>query len=211
MFWNLAVVRGVFGFLGSSLCFYERFFDTALATNIAKATTVQSSIIISCCLGFFTFEVLAQIVFDIMFKTLSKALHAHHFVSISGFIITAYYNLGHYFPTWVFTLEFSTLYSCISYCLIKMKMEDTFLWKANQLILIHVFHLRSVIEFTILYEVYYYWDIKKNMPLIWNINMICGILLLAFVLTPYWTYRKTEQFFKKSDWNDSDSKKSKSQ
>ncbi|CAF0721152.1 unnamed protein product [Brachionus calyciflorus] len=206
MFWNLAVVRAIFGFIGSSLCFYEHFFDKILATNVAKATTVQSSILVSCLLGFFTFEVLAQILFDVMFKTFSKALHAHHFVSIMGFLITHYYNLGHYFPVWVFTLEFSTLFSCICFCLIKCKMADSLFWKINQIILVKVFHTRTFIEFTILYEIYYYWDVKSTMPFIWNLNLIFGLLLLGFFLTPYWTYRKTEQFFKKSDWNDTDKK-----
>lgn len=207
MFWDLAVVRGVFGFLGSSCCFYERFFDVDLQINVSKATTVQSSILIASCLGFFTFEVLAQITFDLMFKTLSKALHAHHFVSIMGFILTVYYDIGHYFPIWVFTLEMSTLFSCISFCLMKARAIENIFWKINQLVLIYVFHLRSVIEFTILYEIWYYWDLKKSMPLFWNINLISGLCLLAFVLTPYWTFRKTEQFFKKADWNDTNGRK----
>jgi len=31
-----------------------------------------------------------------------------------------------------------------------------------------------------------------------------ALLGIAFFLTPYWTYRKTEQLFSKSDWSNTE-------
>lgn len=201
MFWNLAVVRGTYGLIGTTGSIYERYFDLELSNNITRSKTFSSYVIIHSHLGFFIFEWSAQIFFDLYYRTFSKALHAHHVVSMTGFVVVAIYDIGHFFACTCFILEMSTPFSCICYCLIKSKMADTMLWKINQLALVHIFHLRSVIEFTIMFELYKYWDECKHLPFIWNFNLIAGLLLIGFFLTPYWTYRKTEQLISKSDWN----------
>jgi ceroid-lipofuscinosis protein 8 len=80
-------------------------------------------------------------------------------------------------------------------------MEKSFLWKANQCVLIHIFHLRSVLEFIMLYEVIKYRDDVFRLPVPILINHFGGLFLVAFYLTPYWTYRKTLQFFNPVDFS----------
>lgn len=209
MFWNLAIVRGVYGLIGSLASIYERYFDSELQIDVSKSKTVNSYILVHSHLGFFIFEWSAQIFFDIYFKVFSKALHGHHLVSLIGYFLASYQDVGHYLPCSGFILEFSTPFSCICFCLIKSKMAETLLWKVNQMALIHVFHLRSVFEFTFLYEIYKDWNKFRHLSFIWNFNLISGLVLIGFFLTPYWTYRKTEQFFSKADWNDQNKKKQK--
>ena len=85
--------------------------------------------------------------------------------------------------------------------MIKFKKENSILWKINQLILIHVFHLRSFLEFMMLYEVIKYRDDILRLPLPILIDHICGLIIVAFYLTPYWTYRKTLQYFDPVDFS----------
>jgi ceroid-lipofuscinosis protein 8 len=42
---------------------------------------------------------------------------------------------------------------------------------------------------------------KQNMPWLYIANMFTGIGLVTVWLTPYWTYKKTAQFFFPVDWN----------
>jgi hypothetical protein len=52
-----------------------------------------------------------------------------------------------------------------------------------------------------IYEVVKYRDDILRLPLPILINHISGLLIVAFYLTPYWTYRKTLQYFDPVDFN----------
>ena len=96
----------------------------------------------------------------------------------------------------------STPFSCICWCLLKLKLENTKAWKINQWILIYVFHFRSIYELWWWYDIYNDWDnMKQNLPWPYTINMLMGLSVVTFWLTPYWTYKKTVQFFHPVDWN----------
>ncbi len=220
MFWQLAIVRAVagtlslwgrnrltrisflikFGFV--YLAVYISFIDGRFVINYTIASTDESWTFISAVIGFFIFEELTLIYFDVKYHTFSKELHLHHFLGFTGYFLAGYYNLGHFYSTRAFVLEGSTPFSCICWCLLKLKLERTKIWKINQWILIYVFHLRSVYEFWWLYDIYRDWDqIKQNVPWICIINMLAGVIVVSFWLTPYWTYKKTAQFFNPIDWN----------
>ena len=163
---------------------------------------------ISVITAFFIFEEVTLTFFDIRFRSFSKELHMHHFFAFTGYFLAAYYNKGHYYAARAFVLELSTPFSCICWCLLKLKLEKTTAWKFNQWILINVFHLRSAYEFWWWYDIYIDWNnIKQNLPLVYTINMLVGLVAVTFWLTPYWTYKKTVQFFHPTDWNMTSSKR----
>ncbi|CAF1319356.1 unnamed protein product [Adineta steineri] len=121
---------------------------------------------------------------------------------LNGYFLAAWYNLGHYYAIKGFILEASTPFSCVCWCLLKLKLEHTKVWKINQWILIYVFHWRTVHEFCWWYDIYNDWsNIKANLPLIYTVMMMTGLALVSLWLTPYWTYKKTVQFFNPVDWN----------
>jgi ceroid-lipofuscinosis protein 8 len=102
----------------------------------------------------------------------------------------------------MFLLEASTPFSCICWCLLKLKLEKTKVWKINQWILIYVFHARTFYELWSWYIFYHDWDnIKQNMHWLYAADMFVGVGLVTFWLTPYWTYKKTAQYFFPVDWN----------
>jgi ceroid-lipofuscinosis protein 8 len=166
------------------------------------ASTDESWTFVCVLTGFFMFEELTLIYFDIKYRTFSRELHMHHICSFNGFFIVAYYNIGHYYSAKTFILEGSTPFSCICWCLLKLKLEKTKVWKINQWILIYIFHLRTVYELWVWYDVYQDWNnFKENLPWAYMINMFVGLGTVTVWLTPYWTYKKTVQFFQPTDWN----------
>jgi len=201
MFWQLAIVRGVCGLL-SLWAVYLFYVDKRLAVDYVFATTDESWTFVCVFLAFFIFEEVTLIYFDMKYGTFSKELHLHHFVSFVGFFTAAYYNNGHYFSAKIAVLEASTPFSCICWCLLKLKLENTKTWKINQWILIYVFHLRTVHELWTFYDIYQDWNnIKQNLPLVYTLNLCFGLGIVTFWLTPYWTYKKTVQFYQPTDWN----------
>lgn len=205
MFWSLAVLRGIYGTYGAIAAFYCRYYDTHLMTHMTDTRTEMSYFLVLSNLGFFVFEIVAQIYFDVHFRTFSKALMLHHIVSLVGFWTTTHEDKGHYYILCGFIIEFSTPFSCICYCLMKSKLENSLAWKANQLVLIHIFHMRTIVEWKMIYDLFYYWsEFGTKMSLVWQINTFIGLFSVGCFLTPYWTYRKTEQFFVRKDWNAGD-------
>ena len=199
MFWSLAIVRGTYGIIGALFSAYERYFDTELQSHPTKGKTELSYLVVLSHFGFFVFEWFAQIYFDYRFKTVNYQLHAHHTIAFIGYSGAAVFDVMHHAGCTTFMLEMSTPFSCICYCLIKCGMANTFLWKANQFVLIHVFHMRTLVEFTMIYETVKYWSDFKQLPLILLANWSIGLVIVTFYLTPYWTWKKTEQMFTKSE------------
>ena len=112
MFWNLAVVRGVYGLIGTLFSLYARYFDEGLHKDIVLSKTVLSYTLVLSHLGFFIFEWTAQIYFDVRFKAFNQALHAHHIVSFLGYFLTVTSDKGHYTACSGFIEEMSTPFSC---------------------------------------------------------------------------------------------------
>ena len=207
--WCLAVFRGTYGFIGSLGSAYARFFDETLLIDVSSSKTELGYILVLCHLGFFIFEWSAQIYFDLKFKTFSKAVQAHHMIAFIGYFNTVYLDEGHFFPLTSFILEMITPFSCIGYILIKSNLSETFVWKANQLILIHLFHMRTMVECTMLYEFYKYWNVLQKLSIVTLFNFSFGLIVVGIFLTPFWTLRNTELYFTKSGWNSSENTKKK--
>ena len=105
MFWSLAFVRGTYGLIGALLSAYSLYFETDQYVHIIESKTMLSSILIPCHFGFFVFEWSAQTMFDIRFKTLSTALHVHHFIAFVGYSMSTVNQLSHWTALRSFTLE----------------------------------------------------------------------------------------------------------
>lgn len=185
-----------------SLAGYMVFVDPRLSIDHVFATTNASWAFVSVIFGFFIFEELTLIYFDIRYRTFSTELHLHHFFSLNGYFIVAWSGLGHYYSAQIFLLELSTPFSCICWCLLKLRMEKTTIWKVNQWILIYIFHARTFYELYCWFTYYHDWSsMKENLPWVFIVNMFTGLAVITAWLTPYWTYKKTAQFFFPGDWN----------
>ncbi len=211
MFWSLAIVRGTYGFFGVISSIYVRCFQNEMFIDTVKSKTDLSYMLILSHFGFFIFEWTAQIYFDIRFSTCNYQLHVHHLIAFIGFAGGCFGDTMHYYGLISFTLELSTPFSCVCYCLIKCKMSDGLLWKVNQALLIHAFHIRNLIEIVMIHDTIKYWTQLREVPTILFLNWIIGLAAVFLILTPYWTWKKTEQFFTKSDIYPSEDIKTKNQ
>ena len=99
-------------------------------------------------------------------------------------------------------LEMSTPFSGICWTLLKAGLERSVVWKANQLVLVHTFHLRNVAEVMLWVITWRDWDnIRHNMPVPLLAVLYTNLFLITVFMTPYWTYKKTQQLFSPVDWN----------
>lgn len=208
IFWNLAIVRGVYGIFCICMGTWAIFFDTELVKDVVYATTPLSHFAMTTTVGFFLFEVAMITWSDVYFKQFNFLLNLHHWLSLIGFSVVIYVGSSHYFGMRGLLLEMSTPFSCLCWTLLKADMAHSSLWKVNQFTLVHAFHLRSVVECYLWYRTYIHWErIWSAMPLSLFTLLYLQLFLVTFVMTPYWTYKKTAQMINPVDWNFEDSNK----
>ena len=210
VFWNLAVVRAVYGIFCTIIGIWAFFIDNELEKDVVFGTTQTSYFAMTTTVGFFIFECLAVSISDIIYKKLSILLNIHHWISLIGFSVLLVVESSHFFGCRGLLLEMSTPFSAVCWILIKAGKSNTLCWKINQFILVHSFHLRSVVEFSIWYFTYKHWNrISSAMPMALFVPLYTQLVLVTFLMTPYWTYKKTVQMINPVDWNFEDNDKKK--
>ena len=201
-FMCLAVVRGCYGVFGILFGGYCFFFFTNLDRDVVFGRTATSTLAMYVTVGFFVFELSAVIISDIAFGTRSKMLIVHHGLGLISYIVAVQGKENYSFGTKALVLEMSTPFSCLCYVLLKAGMEKSSAWKINQIILVHTFHLRNVVECCLWYVTYKNWDyIFSYMPAASFYLLYTSLTMVTFIMTPYWGYKKTQQLFNPVDWN----------
>ena len=202
VFWCLAFVRAVFGFMASGLGIWGLAFTDVLHNDVVMGSSKTSFVTVYLCVGFFLFECTAMFGSNLYFRTCDPFLFAHHSLSVLGYSTAAYYGNTHFFAVVGMLLEVTTPFTCLCWMLLKAGMAEHFVWKANQLVLVHLFHCRTTLEGYFYYKTYLQWDnIFYNMPHPLMLLLYTQLSVQFFVLTPYWTYKKTVQLFNPVDWN----------
>ncbi|KAK6995348.1 protein CLN8 [Biomphalaria glabrata] len=202
VFMCLAVVRGVYGFFGLIVGVYAIFKTTNLDRDVVFGTTATSAFAMCVSVGFFLFEILAVVISDIAFGTFSRMLIMHHSLALTAYSLAIYYEANYSYGSKGMILEMSTPFSCLCYVLLKAGMENSRSWFVNQMVLVHTFHLRSVVECYLWYVTYQNWgNIWHHMPVPLLTLLYANLVLVTFLMTPYWGYKKTQQLFNPVDWN----------
>ncbi|XP_030051467.1 protein CLN8 [Microcaecilia unicolor] len=202
VFWCLASTRAIFG-IQSTVAGLWALMDPVL--NADKVLGQQDwswfNILIAC--GFFLFENVALHMSNVIFWTCDLVLATHHFFAFIGFCGALVYSvIGHYMPIIALLLELSTPFTCISWMLLKAGWSHSFFWKANQWIMIHMFHCRMVITYHLWWVCAWNWDhLINSFPLPYLTFFFFALSLLTLIMNPYWTYKKTQQLLNPVDWN----------
>ncbi|GFR69802.1 protein CLN8 [Elysia marginata] len=201
-FMCLAVIRGCYGIFGMVFGGYCLLAYTNLDRDVVFGRSATSTLAMYITVGFFIFELSAVVISDMAFGTLSKMLIVHHGLGLISYMNAIQGQENHSFGTKALLLEMSTPFSCLCYVLLKAGMEKSVLWKVNQIILVHTFHVRSVVECYLWYVTYNNWDyIVRDMPAVSFYLLYTTLSMVTFVMTPYWGYKKTQQLFNPVDWN----------
>ncbi|XP_013417452.1 protein CLN8 [Lingula anatina] len=210
VFWNLSVVRAVFGVYSTCAGVWAVWWDTELKEDVVFATTPTSWFSLCLCVGFFLFECSAMFVSDVIFRQANPLLNLHHWLALLGYVLVMVYRSSHFFGTVGLLLEMSTPFSALCWTLLKCGLSDTLLWKLNQFVLVHTFHCRSLLECYLWLQSYRNWErIWQAMPTPIFTALYVQLTLIFFIMTPYWTYKKTVQLVNHRDWNFEDTETTK--
>ncbi|XP_049595879.1 protein CLN8 [Syngnathus scovelli] len=203
VFWNLAATRAVFGIQSSVAGLKALTQDSGLSRDIVKGQEDWSWFNLLTATGFFIFENAAFHTYSLVFRSLDFALATHHFFALAGYgggVMSD--SMGHFVPMVVLLLEMSTPFTCISWMLLKAGWARSLFWKANQWLMIHMFHCRIVLTYYLWWVSFNNWGaINNNFPLALRLIFYTGLALLTVVMNPFWTYKKTMQLFNPVDWN----------
>ncbi|XP_033844679.1 protein CLN8 [Periophthalmus magnuspinnatus] len=203
VFWNLAVTRGVFGLQSIVAGLRTLTENSMLSKDRVSGQEDWSWFHVLTATGFFIFENLALHTSSLVFWSFDMPLATHHFFALTGYAgAVVWHSTGHFLPMLTLLMEMSTPFTCISWILLKSGYAHTFFWKANQWVMIHMFHCRMVLSYYIGYFSCTHWsEINEHVSLPQRLLFFPGLVLLTFVLNPIWTHKKTMQLLNPVDWN----------
>ncbi|XP_061478873.1 protein CLN8 [Rhineura floridana] len=203
VFWNLAATRGVFGIQSCVAGLWALLLDPVFQAD--KVYSQQDWSWFNCLIasGFFLLENAAVHVSNVVFRTFDLFLVVHHFLAFGGFFgLVTNIKSGHYIPLMGMLLEMSTPFTCISWMLLKVGWSNTFFWKANQWVMIHMFHCRMILTYHMWWVCISNWNaVVENLGLLHFAVVFTGLSAVTVILNPYWTYKKTQQLLCPVDWN----------
>lgn len=203
VFWNLAATRAAFGIQSTVAGLRALTEDSALFRDRVKGQEDWSWFHILTATGFFVFENVAFHASSLVFWSFDLPLATHHFFALSGYAgAVVWDSLGHFLPMVTLLLEMSTPFTCISWMLLKAGWARTLFWKANQWVMIHMFHCRMVLTYYMWYCSCTHWEeITAHVVLPQRVLFFIGLALLTVVINPIWTHKKTMQLLNPVDWN----------
>ncbi|XP_061599117.1 protein CLN8 [Cololabis saira] len=203
VFWNLAATRAAFGIQSSVAGLRALTEDSALSRRRVRGQEDWSWFHVLTATGFFVFENVALHVSNVAFRSFDLPLATHHFFALSGFAgAVVWDSQGHYLAMVTLLLEMSTPFTCISWMLLKAGWAHTLFWRANQWVMIHMFHCRMVLTYYMWWVTVTLWEeFNTYVALPQRLLFLSGLALLTFVINPIWTHKKTMQLLNPVDWN----------
>ncbi|XP_048353650.1 protein CLN8 [Sphaerodactylus townsendi] len=206
VFWNLTATRGVFGVQSCVAGLWALLLDPVFQAD--KVFSQQDWSWFTCLIasGFFLLENVAVHLSNVVFRTFDLFLVVHHLLAFGSlFCLMTSVQSGHYIPLMGMLLEMSTPFTCISWMLLKVGWAKTFFWKANQWVMIHMFHCRMILSYHIWWVCISNWNaVQENLGHLRFAIILTGLSAVTIVLNPYWTYKKTKQLVCPIDWNFND-------
>uniref|UniRef100_A0A1A7YM21 Ceroid-lipofuscinosis, neuronal 8 n=1 Tax=Iconisemion striatum TaxID=60296 RepID=A0A1A7YM21_9TELE len=203
VFWNLAATRAVFGIQSSVAGLRALTEESALYKDRARGQEDWSWFHILTATGFFMFENVALHSSNVVFRSFDLPLATHHFFALSGFAgAVVWDSQGHFLAMVTLLLEMSTPFTCISWMLLKAGWAHTLFWRANQWVMIHMFHCRMVLTYYMWWVSVTHWEeINTHVALPQRLIFFSGLALLTLIINPVWTHKKTMQLLNPVDWN----------
>lgn len=203
VFWNLAATRAIFGLQSTIAGLRALTEDSAVSRERIRGQENWSWFNLLTATGFFLFENAALHTSSVVFRSFDLPLAVHHFFALSGFAgAVVWDSLGHYLPMVTLLLEMSTPFTCISWMLLKAGWAQSFFWKANQWVMIHMFHCRMVLTYYMWWVTWSHWEeFNINVVLPQRLLFLIGLALLTLLINPIWTHKKTMQLLNPVDWN----------
>ncbi|XP_038865419.1 protein CLN8-like [Salvelinus namaycush] len=203
VFWNLATTRAAFGLQSTVAGLRALTEESAVSRDRVRGQEDWSWFTVLTATGFFLFENVALHASSVVFRAFDLPLAAHHFFALSGFAgAVVWDSLGHYLPMVTLLLEMSTPFTCISWMLLKAGWARTLFWKANQWVMIHMFHCRMVLTYYMWWVSWSHWgEMNMYVALPQRILFYTGLGMLTVIINPIWTHKKTMQLLNPVDWN----------
>lgn len=203
VFWNLAATRAMFGVQSTVAGLQALTEDGPVFNEKVIGQTGWSWFNVLTAVGFFIFENVALHSSSVVFRSFDLPLAVHHAFALSGFAgAVVWDSVGHFLPMVTLLLEMSTPFTCISWMLLKAGWARTLFWKANQWLMIHMFHCRMVLTYYMWWVSWCHWtDLSIHIPLPQLLVFFSGLALLTLLINPIWTHKKTMQLLNPVDWN----------
>lgn len=174
-------------------------FDDNLHLDIVLESDKTAKLLCLISLGYFVYGSVLSVLNLIISRSLCPKTLLRHLIYSCILALVVFFDIGYYYAIVGSLLEAVDLPSSLSWLLTHLKMAGSKPWRINQAILIHLTHCRWVMEFYWFYLTWkHYTSVSTNLPLPLTVVIYSGLLLTAFVDTPYSVMTETNKVFGRS-------------
>ena len=166
VYWCKSLVEFFFGFFAIISGVWFLFVEDELLNDLVSGSTFTSHVVLHIGVGYFIFDTMVLLASNIYYRFFNLALFVHHTTCLFGLNIPLVYSgKGVSLAIMSLFLEMPLPFLCMSWILQKCGMSNLWIWKANQFIVVHLFHCRTNFECYIYYKVFSQWEnVWQNMP-----------------------------------------------
>uniref|UniRef100_A0A8C8S8N8 TLC domain-containing protein n=1 Tax=Pelusios castaneus TaxID=367368 RepID=A0A8C8S8N8_9SAUR len=195
--WNIVITRALFGVQSCTVGLWALLIDPVFQADQVYSQQNWSWFHCLIAAGFFLLENVVVHVSNVLFRVFDPLVVIHHLFAFGGLLgLITNVKSGHYLPLMGLLLEMSTPSGCISFMLSKIGWANTLFWKANQWVLIHMEHCRTILAYHMWWVCISHWnEVVENLGFPYFIVFFMGLSTLTLILNPYWTYKSTQFLF----------------
>ncbi|XP_066496558.1 protein CLN8-like [Tiliqua scincoides] len=197
-FLSMIGVRGVFAIQSCAAGLWALLLDPVFQADKVYSQQDWSWFICLITSGFFLWENVSFHAFNFIFQTSNLQGLIHHSFAFGGFLgLVTNIKSGHYIPLMGMLLEMCTPFEYVSKVLMKVGRGNTLFWKANQWMVIHMFHCRMILLYHMSWVCISNWNaMLENLGLLHFALVFMGLSVLTAIFNPLWTYNNTERLFR---------------
>ncbi|XP_078576983.1 protein CLN8-like [Branchiostoma floridae x Branchiostoma japonicum] len=185
--WIRAILGMFFGAVSTVVGIWTIFRDDSVNIDIAMATTPTGRFAVLFSVGFSFFELMQLATMSLTRRVFYPIVFLHHTWLTALLTQVMWCDRLHHLTVAGLTMEIILPFDRISWMLLKAGRRNTRAWEWNQLILIHTFSLRNMVECYMWFHTY------RNWRRIWGVTplpLLClvygGLVLTTFWMTPFW-------------------------
>ncbi|XP_066276757.1 protein CLN8-like [Branchiostoma lanceolatum] len=185
--WVRAILGMFFGTVSTVAGVWTIFWDDSVKTDIAMATTPTGRFALLFSVGFSIFELMQLATMSLTRRVFYPIVFLHHTWLTALLTQVMWCDRLQYLTVAGLAMEIILPCDRISWLLLKAGMRNTRVWEWNQLLLIHTFSLRNMVECYMWFHTY------RNWRRIWSVtplHLLClvygGLVLTTFWMTPFW-------------------------
>eukprot|EP00128_Syssomonas_multiformis_P010327 Colp12_sorted_trinity150504_noHs@29696 len=207
--WGISTVRALYG-MGATITSFFLLWDGKIITDLVKARTWHSDVLMAVSVGFFVFECIAMVYMLKRHNIYDFPLWLHHILCLMGFTLYMRSGSFHFFAVLGLIQESSAFFTSLDWMLLKVGKNTSLVYVANQVVSVSLWVVlrvfNDIVAWLQLIPLIFFKNVGLASEKSHFVNhfefwatfsiIVVGYITLAFYLNPMWLSMKAKKLMR---------------